>query len=166
MLRQHQPVVSADRPQPAAGAVLMKPCKDCVAEGLGTKRPAPHPGPRCATHHRARRKAVKARSHELRVRSVYGLPPGFWEALYEAQGRGCAVCGRPGLKRKLSVDHDHACCPGPTSCGKCVRGLACRVCNDFIGYLRDSPAAFARGCVYLADPPAKALLATWEGTTQ
>ena len=43
---------------------MSKPCKDCEP---GSKRPAPHPGPRCATHHRARRRAVSAAAHGRRL---------------------------------------------------------------------------------------------------
>lgn len=40
-------------------------------------------------------------------------------------------CGRPGT----CVDHDHTCCPGERSCGKCVRGWLCRSCNVAEGNL-------------------------------
>lgn len=49
------------------------------------------------------------------------LSPDEYEALLEAQGGVCAICGNPPAKRRLSVDHDHA-------TGK-VRGLLCFRCN-------------------------------------
>jgi hypothetical protein len=54
-------------------------------------------------------------------------------AMLEAQGGGCAICGRKdsGNPRTtaLHVDHDHMCCPGQRSCGKCIQGILCHVCN-------------------------------------
>jgi hypothetical protein len=56
-----------------------------------------------------------------------------------------AHCGRPLLERLdrvggvvatrygLAVDHDHDHCGGPHSCGACVRGLVCWVCNIILG---------------------------------
>jgi hypothetical protein len=35
------------------------------------------------------------------------------------------------------VDHDHSCCPGRQTCGKCVRGLICRQCNTAFGVLTE-----------------------------
>lgn len=61
-----------------------------------------------------------------------------------------AGCGRdvleevdirlPGQRRRgalLTVDHDHACCPGDRSCGRCVRGFLCVYCNSAAGMLGD-----------------------------
>lgn len=136
----------------------MKPCRDCVAEERTANRPAPFPGPRCATHHRARRRVVKAAQHERRSQSLYGLPPGGYQALYEAQGGRCAICRRAtGASKRLAVDHDHACCPGPVSCGKCVRGLLCGICNRYVGLLGDDPNAFLRGYAYLTKPSSEYL---------
>lgn len=136
-------------------------CKDCVlwygqqteeyrAANKFRQRPAPHPGPRCTTHHRERKKVVKERNHAGHVQRTYGLGEHDYGKIYESQGGACAICSRAtGATRKLSVDHDHKCCSGPVSCGYCVRGLLCRPCNDFLGYVRDDWHAFARGVQYL-----------------
>lgn len=103
-------------------------CKDCKLDPPPAVRAAPHPGPRCATHHRLFRKAQKARTRDLRREKVYGLPPDAYEAVWAAQGRVCAACGKP-IRSKPCIDHNHDCCPGPVSCGKCVRGILHPDCN-------------------------------------
>lgn len=59
--------------------------------------------------------------------------------MLEQQGGRCAMCGieQCVAGQRFSVDHDHACCPGPTSCGACVRGLLCRKCNGALGFLEN-----------------------------
>jgi hypothetical protein len=51
----------------------------------------------------------------------------------------CAICERPFAemsdRRRPSIDHDHSCCSGATSCGKCVRGLLCCRCNTMLGFI-------------------------------
>lgn len=133
-------------------------CKDCRADGISTARPAPHPGPRCATHHRAELRRRRLAAAGRRVARVYSLTPEQYAALYEAQGRRCAICRRAtGATRRLAVDHDHSCCPGPTSCGRCVRGLLCGPCNDGLAHARDDPEHFRRAIAYLQRPPATRL---------
>ena len=57
----------------------------------------------------------------------YGLTKEKYDTLY---GNGCWLCGEKfnGFERP-HIDHDHRCCSGKRSCGKCVRGLAHRQCN-------------------------------------
>lgn len=132
-------------------------CKDCRAEGVTTVRPAPHPGPRCVTHHRARRK-VRAEGRRPAALRRFGITPEEYGKLYEAQGRRCAICRRAtGATKRLAVDHDHTCCPGPTSCGRCVRGLLCGPCNDEMAHARDDPEHFRRAIRYLNEWPSLAL---------
>ena len=127
-------------------------CKDCAP---GSKRPAPHPGPRCTTHHRAAVKARKAKTHERMVQKTYGLLPGQYEAIYRFQGGRCWICRRAtGASKRLAVDHDH-------TTGE-PRGLLCSRCNrDVIGHLREDPDALHRAIWYLLDPPARRVLSTW-----
>lgn len=71
-------------------------------------------------------------------RDRYGIGLAEYQEMFDSQGGGCAICGgtNPG-GRALSIDHDHRCCPGQKSCGKCVRGLLCGCCNQGIGMLGD-----------------------------
>lgn len=77
-----------------------------------------------------------------------------YEQLLAVQGGVCGLCHEPetrlssgprtkGTVQRLSVDHDHSCCPGVKSCGKCVRGLLCARCNWLIG--RVEAAGFSLG---------------------
>ncbi len=75
----------------------------------------------------------------------YGLPIARYVAMLEKQGHACAICRQPetaysqhGTIRRLSVDHDHRCCPGKKSCGKCVRALLCTRCNTVIGLVQEN----------------------------
>lgn len=136
-------------------------CVDCIKEGVTTCRPKA-PGAacnRCATHHRAVTKAIKARKHEQHAARQYSLPEGDYDRLYEYQGRKCYICRRAnGSSRKLSIDHRHVCCAGPKSCGKCVSGLVCRVCNYTLAHARDEILFFQRAIDYLTYPPYKRML--------
>src|SRR5690606_21201796 len=120
-------------------------CKDCGPSPR--PRPAPHPGPRCATHHREFKRQQKRKAHAKHVESTYGLKPGEYEKLYQAQGSRCAICRRAsGIAKRLAVDHDHR--------TGLARGLLCGPCNKVVGNFRDSPETFERAAEYLRNPPA------------
>ncbi|WP_431941641.1 endonuclease VII domain-containing protein [Nocardia grenadensis] len=103
---------------------------------------------------------LKVYTEDQRAQRVYSLAPGGYARLLEAQGGKCYICQRAtGKTRSLSVDHDHSCCPGNTSCGKCVRGLLCGGCNyKILGHLRDSIEALERASDYLKNPPAQRVI--------
>ncbi|WP_029090086.1 endonuclease VII domain-containing protein [Brevibacterium album] len=129
-----------------------KRCKDCAAEGITTARPAPHPGPRCASHHRQVRAERKDRAWEQRLIATYGITAEEYWAIYEAQGGRCYICRRAtGKVRKLAVDHDHQ--------SGLVRGLLDKSCNrNILGHSRDDIEFFERCIAYLQDPPARAII--------
>ncbi|NKZ63011.1 hypothetical protein GTG23_07030 [Rhodococcus hoagii] len=138
----------------------MASCKDCVAEGVTTKRPAPHPGPRCVTHHRLVVKARRKAAHARRVTSTYGIGFHAYTAILDAQNGRCYICQRAtGATKRLAVDHDHACCPAGGSCGRCVRAILCSPCNvGVLGHLRDDIDALRRAIEVVRDHPAQAVL--------
>ena len=71
--------------------------------------------------------------------ATYGMTPEDYDRMLAAQDGGCAVCGGTNDNgNRLAVDHDHACCSGGGSCGRCVRGLLCQRCNSASGLLGDS----------------------------
>jgi hypothetical protein len=81
----------------------------------------------------------------------YGLTEGDLIAMWEAQGRACAVCKEAIVLQgwAFSVDHDHDCCPAKRSCGKCLRGLLCGGCNRGLGQFRDDSAVLREAAAYL-----------------
>jgi hypothetical protein len=80
----------------------------------------------------------------------YGLTEPKYDALIQKQDGRCAGCGDQRKRNEWHVDHDHACCPGERTCGKCVRGLLCRDCNLALGQARDSIARLLGLADYLA----------------
>lgn len=81
----------------------------------------------------------------------YGLTPEAFDAMLEEQDGACAICVTPFEDtRDMRIDHDHACCPGRTTCGKCIRGILCHRCNSGLGYFNDDPARIRAAATYLA----------------
>ena len=72
---------------------------------------------------------LKDRKNDLRKN--YGLTLEQYNDLLAAHNHVCAICRVPNQSnRNLAIDHDHACCRGHKSCGKCIRGLLCGRCNS------------------------------------
>lgn len=81
------------------------------------------------------------RSRIIRTKHLarYGLTPEAYDAMLREQGGVCFTCKKPEVAdRALAIDHDHSCCPGKKSCGKCVRSLLCTKCNQGIGQADES----------------------------
>lgn len=79
----------------------------------------------------------RATRRTIRLRSYFNITPEQYDAMLQMQNGVCAICKLPETARHrgrgaviaLAVDHDHRCCSGKTSCGKCIRGLLCDRCN-------------------------------------
>lgn len=75
--------------------------------------------------------------------------------LLRSQGGVCAICGSDdplmggGRDARFVVEHDHSCCPGQRSCGKCIRGLTCHPCNRLLGQAKDNPDTLIKAAAYL-----------------
>lgn len=143
-----------------------KPCKDCVAEGITTKRKLAtkpdgtlEPGPRCITHQRALKKARRHAAHCRHLVTKYKLTPEQYWLIYAMQNGLCFGCRcATGKSKRLAVDHDHELAeqhdhPVDQGCPECVRALLCGQCNQIIGRLNVD--ALVRLILVLTDPPAR-----------
>ncbi len=84
----------------------------------------------CNTSNRvewAKENPDKVKNNRLWVN--YKLRPSDLMEKVKTQQNKCAICYTSFDVKPLNVDHDHKCCSGPRSCGKCVRGLLCNDCN-------------------------------------
>lgn len=77
----------------------------------------------------------------------YRLTP---QEMFERDTATCQICGsHPEGGVVLSVDHDHSCCPGEETCGKCVRGFLCVNCNRGLGCFKDRDDVLKKAWGYL-----------------
>lgn len=85
---------------------------------------------------------------DLRIR--YGISADTYERLEYEQGGSCAICDNPcSSGKRMAVDHDHSCCSGKRSCGRCVRGLLCAACNQGLGHFKDRIDLLESAAAYL-----------------
>ncbi len=86
---------------------------------------------------------VKRRDRDGHLRRRFGITIEQYESRLEAQGGGCAICGRGEPDGgSLHVDHDH-------DTGR-VRALLCVRCNNGIALFDEDPAVLRYAADYVA----------------
>jgi hypothetical protein len=84
----------------------------------------------------------KRAMRDLYYRRTYGVSADEVDAMLEAQGGGCAICGStPERLASLHLDHDHE--------HGHLRGLLCVSSNQGLGQFRDDPELLGRAIEYL-----------------
>lgn len=99
--------------------------KPCATEGC--TRYAIKPKRLCYTCAKANKKASKSKSHDKRVGETYGLLPGEYKKILDAQGGACFICHGKGGTKMMAVDHDHN-LTGRES----IRAILCSSCNHIL----------------------------------
>jgi hypothetical protein len=86
---------------------------------------------------------LKRSLRKTHLKQKYGLTVEDYERMLEAQGGGCAICGRPPRDDiSLHVDHDHE--------TGLIRGLLCFPGNNAIGLMKDDPERLVRAAEYIS----------------
>lgn len=130
-------------------------CAECIAWNTQAMRiqRTKNPG-RFRAYAQARYKGAspKAALRDMVLRK-YGMTHIQYEAMLVDQNSQCAIClETPKGNKSLYVDHDHGCCVGQKSCGRCIRGLLCARCNNAIALLGDTKKGVERALKYLSAP--------------
>lgn len=99
---------------------------------------------------RAQARARKEGTTRASLKRMFSITLEQYNEMVEEQNGVCFLCeSECATGSRLSVDHDHSCCPGPRSCGKCIRGLLCKRCNGGLGSLNDDPELLRKAAKYL-----------------
>lgn len=82
-------------------------------------------------------KRRKTSGRKWYLKSTYNLTEEQYQELYDRHEGRCWICNEK-KNYYLHVDHNHSCCAGEKSCGKCIRGLLCYNCNSLLGNAKDN----------------------------
>lgn len=113
------------------------------------------PKPTVSAYKKRKESSTEAEWTEYRINKHlkrYHISLDMYLSVLESQNYKC-LCGFQfeldrSKRTTANIDHDHACCPGQGSCGKCVRGILCFRCNSVLGYLEPEPHLLP---IWLAD---------------
>lgn len=96
-------------------------------------------------------KVCKKTVSDARNFKRYGITTEIYEQMLKDQNYVCKICGKKEstFRNRLSIDHDHACCPSEGSCGNCIRGLLCHHCNAALGNVKDNIEVLQKMIDYL-----------------
>jgi hypothetical protein len=131
-----------------ARGLRRKECKKCTGKRSADWSSTHKDQARARQNRWNKENPERKKSHGRTARLVLkGLSQVSYDALLESQGGTCALCSET---RDLCVDHDHRCCPGKRSCGRCVRGILCRKHNAGLGHFSDDVKGLARAIQYLS----------------
>lgn len=106
----------------------------------------------CQTEHSATYKEAHSKnSRRSHLNRKYGMTPGEYEQMLQAQGGVCDLCKQPetmydpktGKVRPLAVDHDHV--------TGAVRALLCKSCNQALGMAKENPEVLRRMADYIEE---------------
>lgn len=81
----------------------------------------------------------QARNRDNKYRQKYGIGEEEVEAMRQAQGNCCAICGKQ--PPRLNVDHDHK--------TGAVRSLLCLNCNALLGHCDDEISVLQNAIAYI-----------------
>lgn len=95
------------------------------------------------------RPGSQEKARRVALGTNYNITLEEYEAIFDAQGRVCAVCLRPkrDTEKNFAVDHDHV--------SHLIRGILCPSCNLRIIGKHRKPEVFRRAADYLESPPAR-----------
>lgn len=130
-----------------------KTCRICKIESARKWRDKPgNRKLRCEQEKMRRsRPEVRKRVLELSRQKLYGISPEQYQHMLKEQDYKCSICLTELLQqvRSPAVDHDHSCCSGAKSCGRCVRGIICFNCNGGLGNFKDDISSLMAAVEYM-----------------